>query len=82
MEHTTRLQEKEKFEQQSLLQPKGNFKIPKLDVNSLEKPLISVRGNVASVDASKLLTAKDRKSTTEARKVEDPVASRKLAQEV
>lgn len=61
---------------------KTSYTFPKLNAGKLEKPYVSTRGDVASVDASRLLEEKQRKQANGARKVEDPVAAKKEAIEV
>lgn len=58
------------------------YTFPKLDPGKLEKPYVSTKGDVATVDAPRLLDEKHRKHATGIRKVEDPVAAKKAAEEV
>ena len=81
-EATVRLEAKEKSLQLSSADGKVSLAYPKLDTGTVQNPLVSVRGGIASVDASKLLGPNLRKTAGEARKVEDPVTSKKLALEV
>ncbi|KAF2159820.1 hypothetical protein M409DRAFT_70725 [Zasmidium cellare ATCC 36951] len=75
---TARLQEKAK-QQQLTKSHTQEFKFPKLDAGLLEKPYVETKGDVATVDASRLLEEKHRKQANGTRKVEDPVTAKKAA---
>lgn len=80
---TARLQEKSKdseLTQKSTAQ--HNFHFPRLDAGELKKPYVSTKGDVATLDASRLLQEKQRKQANGIKKVEDPVASKAAAAEV
>lgn len=76
---TARLQQKAQLASKS---PNQTFNFPKLNAGKLEKPYVSQTGDVAHVDAPRLLEARQRKQAGLARKVEDPVASKKKNAEV
>lgn len=78
---TARLQEKAK-QQQLTKSTTQTFTFPKLDAGQLEKPYVETKGDVATVDASRLLEEKQRKQANGIRKVEDPVTAKKAAAEV
>lgn len=61
---------------------KSLYTFPKLNAGKLEKPYVSSKADVASVDASRLLDEKDRKQANGIRKVEDPLTAKKAALEV
>lgn len=79
---TARLQQHAKEQQVTTQKDGWNFKFPKLDAGNLESPYIRTKGEVASVDAKRLLDDKDRKQANGIRKVEDPVAAKKALSEV
>lgn len=57
--------------------------LPTLDPGNLEKPYVSTKGDVAIVDATRLAHTKEtQKAANGIRMVEDPVAVKKLAEEV
>lgn len=78
---TARLQEKAK-QQQLTKSSTQTLTFPKLDAGQLEKPYVETKGDVATVDASRLLEEKHRKQANGIRKVEDPVTAKKAAAEV
>lgn len=79
---TARLQRKS--DQSAVVKPsdKRSFSFPKLDAGRLDKPYVSTKGEIASVDARRLLEEKQREQANGIRKVEDPVTAKKLALEV
>lgn len=78
---TARLQEKAK--QQQLTKSNGlSLSFPKLDAGQLEKPYVETKGDVATLDSSRLLDEKHRKQANGIRKVEDPATVKKAAAEV
>ena len=58
------------------------YSFPKLNTGEIAKPYVSTTGEVAQVDASRLLQEKDRLLANKVRKVEDPVVVKKKAAEV
>jgi hypothetical protein len=79
---TARLQQKATPAQSKKTGEKAPYTFPKLNPGALEKPYVTTQGDVATVDATRLLEEKHRKQANGIRKVEDPVASKKLALEV
>ncbi|KAK3075234.1 dTDP-fucopyranose mutase [Teratosphaeriaceae sp. CCFEE 6253] len=77
---TARLQQKASSQHLST-SAKLDLNFPKLDAGKLERPYITTKGDVASIDAKRLLDEKQRKQANGFRKVEDPVASKKAALE-
>lgn len=61
---------------------KHGFNFPRLDAGELEKPYMTTKGDVTTVDATKMLEDKQRKHADGIRKVEDPVAAKNAAAEV
>ena len=59
-----------------------SFRFPRLDAGTLDRPYVSTKGDIASVDAGRLLEERQRKQANVARKVEDPVTAKKSAIEV
>lgn len=76
---TARRQQKSKSTDVSKITNTQSFNFPKLDTGNLDQPYVSTRGDIATVDASRLLEVKSRKQANEIRKVEDPVAAKKAA---
>ena len=58
------------------------YNFPKLQTGQLEQPYASSHGDVASLDSKRIVEQKQRTGQHGIRKVEDPVASKKAAQEV
>ncbi|KAK1819675.1 dTDP-fucopyranose mutase [Friedmanniomyces endolithicus] len=79
---TARLQQRANTKELATSHPKQHFNFPKLNTGKLEKPYISTKGDVATVDAKRLLEEKQRKKANMVRKVEDPVTAKKAALEV
>lgn len=79
---TSRLQEKSQDNQLTQSTTQHNFHFPRLDAGQLEKPYVSTKNDIATVDASRLLQEKHRKQANGPRKVEDPVISKITAAEV
>lgn len=79
---TQRLREKEASQQLVKTDSKDTFTFPKLNAGQLEKPYTTTKNGVARVDSPRLLQEQDRKQANGTRKVEDPVAAKKLALEV
>jgi hypothetical protein len=79
---TARLQEKSKQTQLIQKDDANTFNFPKLDAGALEKPYVTIKGDIATVDSSRLLKEKLRKQAEGIRKVEDPVTSKKALAEV
>jgi phage FluMu protein gp41 len=79
---TARLQEKSKQKQLIQKTDSHNFNFPKLDAGALEKPYVTTKGDIATVDSSRLLQEKLRRQAEGIRKVEDPVTSKKALAEV
>ncbi|KAK0366707.1 dTDP-fucopyranose mutase [Friedmanniomyces endolithicus] len=76
---TARLQQKDNTQELATSHPKQHFNFPKLNTGKLEKPYISTKGDVATVDAKRLLEEKQRKQANMVRKVEDPMMVKKAA---
>lgn len=79
---TARLQEKSKDSQLTQSTTQHNFHFPRLDAGQLEKPYVSTKGDIATLDASRLLEEKHRRRANGIRRVEDPVTSKAAAAEV
>ena len=79
---TRRLQEKSKSQDRVHTSHTQTYAFPKLDTGKLDRPYVSTTGAVATVDAHRLLEEKQRNGANGIRKVEDPVAAKKLAVEV
>lgn len=79
---TARLQEKSKQTQLIQKNESHSYTFPKLDAGALEKPYVTTKGDIATVDSSRLLKEKLRKQAEGIRKVEDPVTSKKALEEV
>ncbi len=79
---TARLQQRANTKELATSHAKHHFTFPKLNPGKLEKPYISTKGDVATVDAKRLLEEKQRKKANTVRKVEDPVTAKKAALEV
>ena len=77
---TARLQQNP--EQHLVKKRENTFTFPKLNTGELEKPYLQTKGDVASVDGKRLLEERHRKQANGIRKVEDPVAAKKVALEV
>ena len=77
---TARLQAKSKDMQLTTQNESKGITFPKLSAGELPKPYVSMDGNVATVDASRLVEEKYRKQ--QIRMVEDPVVAKKAAEEV
>ena len=81
---TARLQQKSTGN--DLLAPSGDrskpFYFPKLNTGTLDKPYVSTKDDVTTIDAPRLLAQRLRKQANGFRKVEDPVVAKKLAIEV
>ena len=58
------------------------FTFTKLNTGKLVKPYVTAKGDIASIDASRLLEEKHRTQANETRIVEDPAKVKKLALEV
>lgn len=58
------------------------YTLPKLDAGELESGYVSTQGDLAVMDGSRLVDSKLRKQANGVRKVEDPIMSRKDAEEV
>ncbi|TKA73495.1 hypothetical protein B0A55_05498 [Friedmanniomyces simplex] len=78
---TARLQRKQTPQQLAISNPTQTFNFPKLNAGKLEKPYITTKGDIVSVDAKRLLEEKERKGANGIRKVEDPVTAKKAALE-
>ncbi|SMR56830.1 unnamed protein product [Zymoseptoria tritici ST99CH_3D1] len=78
---TARLQEKSKQTQLIQKNESHSYTFPKLDAGALEKPYVTTKGDIATVDSSRLLKEKLRKQAEGIRKVEDPVTSKKALEE-
>ncbi|KAK4969913.1 dTDP-fucopyranose mutase [Elasticomyces elasticus] len=57
------------------------FRFPRLDAGALPKSYVRSDGHVAHLDSARLLTEKDRKLSSQARKVEDPITVKKAVLE-
>ena len=79
---TARLQEKSKDKQLTKKNEQQHLSFPKLDAGNLEKPYVTTNGDIATIDSSRLLEEKHRKKAEGFRKVEDPIISKKAAEEV
>ena len=79
---TARLREKANSKDILKNDEQQSYNFPKLQTGQLEKPYVSSNGNVATVDAPRLLEEKQRKQANGIRRVEEPVAAKKLALEV
>jgi hypothetical protein len=78
---TTRLREKEESKIFQTEAPQ-KYTFPKLNAGDLEKPYVVSKGHIAEADKARLIDEKYRQTGSLIRKVEDPVAVRKLAEEV
>ncbi|OQO04698.1 hypothetical protein B0A48_09621 [Cryoendolithus antarcticus] len=74
-EATVRLKQKER----SKATPNYNYSFPKLDAGKAEEPYIVSNGNAVETNTSRLLEDKAHNDKYGIRKVEDPVAVKKLA---
>lgn len=79
---SARLKEQSKLKDLMKLDEKEAYTFPKLQTGKLEQPYVSNQGDVATVDAKRLVEGKDRKQSNGIRRVEEPVAAKKLAIEV
>lgn len=79
---SARLQAKAKDQQLTKKSDKQSLVFPKLDTGDLQKPYVSTKGDIATIDSSRLLADKHRKQANAIRKVEDPVVAKKAAEEV
>lgn len=78
---TARLQKKSKGKE--VAKPTGpQYTFPKLNPGGIEKPYVSEKGEVATLDSARLLEEKDRKQANGIRQVVDPVVDKKMALEV
>ncbi|KAK5134889.1 hypothetical protein LTR08_005979 [Meristemomyces frigidus] len=78
---TARLQQKSAGNEMAQDAERKPFFFPKLNTGDLARPYVSTKGDVAAIDAPRLLADKQRKQANGFRKVEDPVAAKKLALE-
>ncbi|KAK4570057.1 dTDP-fucopyranose mutase [Recurvomyces mirabilis] len=76
---TARLQQNP--DQHTVKKRENPYTFPKLNAGELEKPYLHTKGDVVSVDGKGLLEEKHRKQANGIRKVEDPVAAKKVALE-
>ncbi|KAI5365273.1 putative Fcf2 pre-rRNA processing [Septoria linicola] len=76
---TARLQAQAKDMQLTKRNESKGITFPKLETGDLPKPYFSVNGHVATVNSSRLVEEKYRRQ--QIRKVEDPVAAKKAAEE-
>lgn len=58
------------------------YTFPKLETGQLEKGYVSTQGDIAVIDGSRLVDSQQRKRANGVRRVEDPIASKKEAEEV
>ena len=58
------------------------YTFPKLQTGALEKPYLSSNGDVATLNSRRQQERRKQSSSNGIRKVEDPVASKKAAEEV
>lgn len=58
------------------------YNFPKLQTGQLKTPYVSSDGNVATLDSKRVSDQTQRKGANGIRRVEDPLASKKAAQEV
>jgi hypothetical protein len=81
---TARLKAKNQSSSQDVLKLDGgeSYTFPKLETGQLEKPYVSQKDGVASVDASRLVAEQQRKQANGVRKVQDPITAKKMAIEV
>jgi len=77
---TIRLKEREGLRFQN--EEPARYTFPQLDAGNLEKAYVTKKGEVAEADKARLLEEKDRQPGHGIRKMEDPVAAKKLAAEV
>lgn len=78
---TARLREKQESKMFQTEAPQ-KFSFPKMDAGTLEKPYVVTKGNIAEADKARLIDQKHRQNDSLIRKVEDPVAAKKIAAEV
>lgn len=78
---TQRLKEKDSTEL-AKKDDSPRYTFPKLQTGTLEKPYVSSSGDVATLDSKRQRELKKSSSSRGIRKVEDPVASKKAAEEV
>lgn len=77
---TVRLKEREGLKFQA--EEPTRYTFPKLDAGDLDKAYVTKKGEVAQADKARLLEEKDRQPGQGIRKMEDPIAAKKLAAEV
>ena len=79
---SARLKEKSISKDVAAVEKRQSYTFPKLETGKLEKAYVSTTGDVANVDARRMLEEKHRKQANGIRRVEEPVAAKKLAEEV
>lgn len=66
----------------SIIEQDHKFKFPKLNTGALAQPYITSDNGVAQLDSARLLEGRQRQQANAMKKVEDPVAAKRLAVEV
>ena len=79
---TARLKQKSNTAALATSDEHNKYTFPKLNTGKLDEAYVTSKGDVAMVDASRLLQAKQRKKANGIRKVEDPVSAKKFAEAV
>jgi ribosomal protein S18 len=73
---------KDEHKDQTKSSTTASLHFPKLNTGNMTQPYVSNQGEVARVDATRLLAANDRKLANRIRKVDDPVAVKNKLLEV
>ena len=79
---TQRLKAKSQSTELAKKDDSPRYTFPKLETGSLVQPYVSAKGDVVAADSDRMLEKKERKLANGLRRVEDPVALKKAAQEV
>ena len=79
---TQRLKAKSQSTELAKKDDRPRYTFPKLETGSLVQPYVSAKGDVVAADSDRMLEKKERKLANGLRRVEDPVALKKAAQEV
>lgn len=77
---TVRLKERQGLKFQA--EEPTRYTFPKLDAGNMDKAYVTKKGEVAEADKARLLEEKDRQPGQGIRKMEDPIAAKKLVAEV
>ena len=79
---TARLQAKARAEDIVTLDQGQKYTFPKLETAKLVNPYVSTIGDIATLDAPRLLDERHRKQAKGVRRVQDPGTAKKIAEEV